>query len=98
MAGDVQVMNFTWDASAAQSPLFEFNALRGMTIVGLSFCAQSFTGSPTNAIATVVDDGVASAAAVTHATAGTPATWVAKDLGGTNNAVHVEAGSVVGLN
>lgn len=92
-------MTFTEAAAiSAADPLFEFLALQGMTIVGVSLCGQTFTGSPTSWNVDIVDDGVDVVAGVAvQATAGTPAYWESKHLGGAANPVFIEAGSVVGI-
>lgn len=90
-------LTFCADSQAALAPWMEFTALRGFTLVGVSVCAQSFTGSPTNLNLDVNDDGTAIVAALAHATAGTPATWKSKALGGSNDPVHVDADSIVSI-
>ena len=85
-------------AIAAADPVWEFNAPQGLTLVGVSLCGQTFTGSPSSWNIDIVDDGVDALAGVAvHATAGTPAVWKSKHLGGTADPVYIAPGSVVGI-
>ncbi len=92
-------MVFTESAAiGASDPLWEFKTPQGFTLVGLSFCGQAFTGSPTSWNVDVVDDGTDVLAGVAvHAVAGTPAVWKSKHVGGTADPVVVAADSVVGV-
>lgn len=90
-------LTFNCDAQAALAPLYEFVAVKGFFLLGASYCAQTFTGTPTNTILTVKDDTV-SILTVTHATAGTPAATKTTALGGTTALpTHVDADSIVAL-
>lgn len=95
-----KLLTFTWDASAAQDPLLEFTALKGFWLLGASYCPQSYTGSPTNSILAIKDDGTAITgfSAITVTTAGTPTTVKTTGLGGTVAIpATVAADSVVAL-
>ncbi len=92
-----QTLSFTWDASAAQDPLLECKLPRGITIVAVSYCPQSHTGTPTNSTIDIIDDGVDVISAITVATAGTPTLWKSKAVGGTAAPVFVAANSVLGI-
>ena len=95
---NIQTLSLSWDSSVGQDPLFEFSVLQGITVVGLSYCPQSYTGSPTSSNIDIVDDGVdVIAGACVVASAGTPATWKSKSLGGTQDPVAIAGGSVVGV-
>ena len=92
-----QTLTFTWDASAAQDPLLECKLPRGITILAVSYCPQSHTGSPTNSNIDIVDDGVDVISAIAVATAGTPTLWKSKAVGGTNAPVFVAVDSILGV-
>ncbi len=88
---------FTVEAQAAADNVHEFTIPRQMTIVGISLCAEAFTGSPTGFSIDVVDDGSHVISAVAANTAGTPGTWLSKHYGGSNDPVAIAASSVVGV-
>ena len=92
-----QTLSFTWDASAAQDPLLECKLPRGITIVAVSYCPQSHTGTPTNSNIDIIDDGVDVISAITVTTAGTPTLWKSKAVGGTAAPVFVAANRVLGI-
>lgn len=94
-----QQLTFSFDSSAAQAPLFEFQALKGFWLLGASYCPQTYTGTPTSSNIDINDDGTAIAAAVCSvATAGTPATYKTTGLGGSVAIpAHVDADSIVAI-
>ena len=70
-------------------------AMRGLTIVGVSLCAEAFTGTPTAFDVDIQDDGADIITAVTASTAGTAGTWKSTHFGGTNAPIEVAAGSEI---
>ena len=96
MANEVmRVLSFTLEAQDGADGAIEFEALEDMTIVGVSLCAEAFTGSPTGFDVDVQDDGTDVITAVAANTAGTPGTWKSAHMGGAEAPVHVAAGSSV---
>ena len=89
------VFALTGKGVAATANYHEFTALQGMTIVGVSLCAASFTGSPTGFNVDLNDDGAAVITALAANSAGTPGEWRSTAMGGTNEPVHVARGSNV---
>jgi hypothetical protein len=91
----MRVLSFTIEAQDDADGAIEFEALEAMTIVGVSLCAEAFTGTPTGFSIDIQDDGADVITAVAANTAGTPGTWKSAHLGGTNSAVEIAAGSCV---
>jgi len=91
----MRVLSFTVEAQDDADVVIEFEALEAMTIVGVSLCAEAFTGSPTGFNVDIQDDGTDVVTAVAANTAGTPGTWKSVHMGGSNAPVHVSAGSSV---
>jgi hypothetical protein len=91
----MRVLSFTIEGQDDADGVIEFEALEGMTIVGVSLCAEAFTGSPTAFTVDIQDDGSDVIAAVTASTAGTPGTWKTPHMGGTETPVEIAAGSSV---
>jgi len=91
----MRVLSFTIEAQDDADGVIEFEALEAMTIVGVSLCAEAFTGSPTGFNVDIQDDGTDVVTAVAANTAGTPGTWKSVHMGGSNAPVHVSAGSSV---
>jgi len=91
----MRVLTFTVEAQADADGVIEFEALEHMTIVGVSVCAEAFTGSPTAFDIDIQDDGTDVITAVTASTAGTPGTWKTPHMGGTQSLVAIAAGSSV---
>jgi len=75
--------------------VIEFDMPVGMTILGVSLCAEAFTGTPTAFTVDIQDDGTDVITAIAASTAGTPGTWLTPALGGTEIPVHIAAGSDV---
>ena len=82
---------------AAANNYHKWTALQGVTVVGLSLCAASFTGSPTAFNVDLNDDGAGAITALAANTAGTPGEWRSTALGGTVDPVQVARGSVVSV-
>jgi len=89
---------FNADAQGAQAPWFEFTALWGFTLVAIDLACQTFTGAPTSMNVDINDDGTAIVTTLPSvATAGTPATWRTKHVGGTIDSVYVAKDSIVAI-
>ena len=88
---------FYIQGQAAANGVVEFAAPCGLTIVGVSLCAEAFTGSPTGFNVDVQDDGADVITAVAANTAGTSGSWHTPTFGGSETPVHVAAGSAVEL-
>lgn len=96
MANEVmRVLSFTIEGQDAADSVIGFSALEGMTIVGVSLCAEAFTGTPTGFDIDIQDDGTDVITAVAADTAQTPGTWQSTHMGGTNDPVAIAAGSEV---
>jgi hypothetical protein len=91
----MRVLSFTIEAQDDADGVVEFEALEDMTIVGVSLCAEAFTGTPSGFNVDVQGDGSDVITGVAANTAGTPGTWKTLHVGGSEAAVHVEAGSSV---
>jgi hypothetical protein len=91
----MRVLSFTIEGQDDADGVIEFEALEAMTIVGVSLCAEAFTGSPTGFDIDIQDDGSDVISTVAAATAGTPGTWKTPHMGGTQTPVTIAAGSSV---
>jgi hypothetical protein len=87
------MMTFCGKGVAAANNYHELTALQGFTIVGVSVCAASFTGTPTGFNLDVNDDGAAVITALAANTAGTPGEWKSSAVGGANDPITVARGS-----
>lgn len=90
-------LTLTGKGVPATNTYHEFTALQGMTVVGVSLCAASFTGSPTGFNVDVNDDGAAAITALAANTAGTPGEWKSTAVGGANDPIQIARGSNVTL-
>jgi hypothetical protein len=88
-------MVFTVEGQDAANGVHEFDVPVGITILGVSLCAEAFTGTPTGFNIDIQDDGSDVITAVAANTAGTPGTWCTPALGGSQTPVHIAAGSDV---
>lgn len=95
MSDRMVAFTFSNQAQGDADGVHTLYAMRTLTIVGVSLCAEAFTGTPTAFDVDVQDDGTDVITAVTASTAGTAGTWKSKHLGGTNDAVEVAAGSEI---
>jgi len=96
MANEVmRVISFSKSPLIDTDGVIDFQALEDMTIVGVSLCATVFTGTPTGFTVDIQDDGADVIAAITANTALTPGVWQSVHMGGTEDAVHIAAGSEV---
>jgi hypothetical protein len=91
----MRVLSFTIEGQDDADGVIEFEALEAMTIVGVSLCAEAFTGTPSGFDIDVQDDGSDVITAVEADTAGTPGTWKTPHMGGTETPVTIAAGSSV---
>jgi hypothetical protein len=91
----MRVLSFTIEAQDDADGVVEFEALEDMTIVGVSLCAEAFTGTPSGFTVDIQDDGSDVITGVAANTAGTPGTWKTPHIGGSETPVHVAAGSSV---
>ena len=95
MSEVMRTISFHVSPIAATDSVVDFQALEDMTIVGVSLCAEVFTGTPTGCTIDIQDDGTDVIAAITADTALTPGVWQSVHMGGTNAPVHIVAGSEV---
>lgn len=89
------MLAFAGKGVPATNTYHEFTALQGLTVVGVSLCAASFTGSPTGFNIDLNDDGAAVITALAANTAGTPAEWKSTGMGGSVDPVQIARGSNV---
>jgi len=92
---NLSALAFTVEAQVAASGAIEFDVPVGMTVLGVSLCAEAFTGTPTAFTVDIQDDATDVITAVTASTAGTPGTWYTPCFGGTETPVRIAAGSDV---
>jgi len=83
------------EAQVTADGVIQWSQTKQMTIVGASLCAEAFTGTPTGFNVDIQDDTVDCITAIAANTAKTAGTWLSKHWGGSNDPVHVAAGSVV---
>ena len=95
MSEVMRTISFHVSPIVATDSVVDFQALEDMTIVGVSLCAEVFTGTPTGCTIDIQDDGTDVIAAITANTALTPGVWQSVHMGGTNAPVHIVAGSEV---
>jgi hypothetical protein len=92
-----QLITFTFSAQA-QADADGVHTVKvpfGMTIVGVTLCAEAFTGSPTGFNIDIQADTNDVISGVAANSAGTPGEWKSTHLGGSNAPVVVAAGSVI---
>lgn len=95
MSAQLITFNFSAQAQGAANGVHTVKVPFGITLVGVTLCAEAFTGSPTGFNIDIQDDTVDVITAVTANAAGTPGEWKSSHLGGSNAPVLVAAGSVV---
>jgi hypothetical protein len=88
---------FTAEAQVTADGVHQIKLPFGADLVGVSVCAEAFTGSPTGFNVDIQDDGTDVVTAVAADTAKTPGTWLSKHLGGSNAPVHFAKDSVVDI-
>jgi len=88
-------ISFCSDTTEDDAALYEFIAVKGFTIVGISHGAQGHDDA-TSVELGILDDTV-SKISVSQPDAGTIVTWKSTDVGGANAPVHIDADSVVAL-
>jgi hypothetical protein len=82
---------------AAANNVHNLQFIQDMTIVGVTLCAEAFTGSPAGFNIDINDDGAGVITAVAANTAGTPGNWKSTHFGGSNAPVHVTCNSKVSI-
>jgi hypothetical protein len=95
MSSQLITFNFSAQAQATANGVHTVKVPFGMTIVGVTVCAEAFTGSPTGFNIDIQDDTVDVITAVAANSAGTPGEWKSTHFGGSNAPIFVAAGSVV---
>lgn len=95
MSAQMMTFNFSAQAQTDADGVHVVKLPFGITIVGVTLCAESFTGSPTGFNIDIQDDSTDVITAVAANVAGTPGEWKSTHLGGSDAPVLVAAGSVV---
>jgi hypothetical protein len=95
MSAQLITFNFSAQAQVTANGVHLVKVPFGITLVGVTVCAEAFTGSPTGFNIDIQDDTVDVITAVAANSAGTPGEWKSTHLGGSNAPVAVAAGSVV---
>ena len=88
-------LTFTAEAQATGAGVFEFQLPRNFTIVHVSLCVEAYASSGSTCNVDIQDDGTDVITAVTANTAGTPGTWEATHVGGTETPVTIAADSSI---
>ena len=88
---EMMVFTFTGQAQQAANGVQLWQVPVGMTIVGVTLCAEAFTGTPTGFNVDIQAGGTDVITAVAANTAGTVGTWGSTHVGGTNAPVAVAA-------
>lgn len=88
---DGMVFTFTSEVQEDADGVHLWQVPVGITIVGVSLCAEAFTGSPTGFNVDIQAGGTDVITAVAANTAGTVGTWWSTHAGGTNAPVAVAA-------
>jgi len=89
------VFNFSAQAQPDADGVHTLYTPIGLTLVGVTLCAEAFTGTPTGFNVDIQDDGTDVITAVAANSAGTPGSWLASHLGGSLTPVAIAAGSEV---
>ena len=92
-----QQIVFTGKAMPATANYHKWGALNGITVVGITLCAASFSGAPTGFNVDLNDDGAGVITAVAANSAGVVGEWRSTATGGSNDAVQVARGSVLSV-
>ena len=95
MSAQLITFNFSAQAQADADGVHTIQVPFGITIVGVTVCAEAFTGSPTGFNIDIQDDAADVITAVAANAAGTPGEWTSTHFGGSNDPVVVAAGSEV---
>lgn len=95
MSAQLMTFNFSAQAQVDADGVHTVKVPFGITIVGVTVCAEAFTGSPTGFNIDIQDDTTDVISAVAANAAGTPGEWKSTHLGGSNAPVSVAAGSVL---
>lgn len=92
-----QQLTLTGKAVPATNNYHKWVALNGITVVGMTLCAASFSGSPSGFNIDLNDDGVAAVATFAANSAGTAGEWRSTATGGSNDVIAVARGSVLSV-
>ena len=95
MSSQLLTFSFSAQAQSTANGVHTVKVPCGITIVGVTVCAEAFTGSPTGFNIDIQDDTADVITAVAANSAGTPGEWKSTHFGGSNAPVVVAAGSVV---
>jgi hypothetical protein len=95
MSAQLITFNFSAQAQADADGVHLLKVPFGITLVGVTVCAEAFTGSPTGFNIDIQDDAADVITAVAANSAGTPGEWKSTHLGGSNAPISVAAGSVL---
>jgi hypothetical protein len=95
MSAQLITFSFSAQAQADADGVHLVKVPFGITLVGVTLCAEAFTGSPTGFNIDIQDDTADVITSVAANSAGTPGEWKSTHLGGSNAPVVVAAGSVV---
>jgi hypothetical protein len=95
MSSQVITFNFSSQSQADADGVHTLKLPFGITVVGVTVCAEAFTGSPTGFNIDLQKDAIDVITAVAANSAGTPGEWKSTHFGGSNTPVAVAAGSVI---
>jgi hypothetical protein len=95
MSDRLVTFNFSAQAQATANGVHTLKLPFGITIVGVTVCAEAFTGSPTGFNIDIQVGAIDVITAVAANSAGTPGEWKSTHFGGSNTPVAVAAGSVI---
>jgi hypothetical protein len=95
MSSQLITFQFSAQAQADADGVHTVKVPFGITLVGVTVCAEAFTGSPTGFNIDIQDDTTDVITAVVANSAGTPGEWKSTHFGGSNAPVAVAAGSVM---
>ena len=95
MSSQLLTFNFSAQAQGTANGVHTVKVPFGITLVGVTVCAEAFTGSPTGFTIDIQADTADVITAVAANSAGTPGEWKSTHFGGSNAPVVVAAGSVV---
>jgi hypothetical protein len=97
MTDRLQTFTVSSQGQGAANNVHNLQFLQDMTVVGVTVCAEAFTGSPSGFNVDINDDGAGVITGVAANSAGTPGSWKSTHFGGSNAPVHVEKDSKVSI-
>ena len=95
MSDRLVTFTFSAQAQADADGVHTLYAAVGLTLVGVTLCAEAFTGTPTGFNVDIQDDGADVITAIAANTAGTAGSWLTAHFNGANMSVAVAAGSEI---